>query len=272
MQVDRRDHLTGRIGDRRRDRGDPLVEFLECPGVAVAPDRPHPLEEGVRGHERPCGEPLHRPTKIALQERGRSVGEKDLAGRDRVEWDPRSRPVAHRHRVRAADLLDVVDEVSVGDAQSGGLADLPAPRATAERVPPANVPAGCAPRASPASGPAGSACRRGPVRRRPRGQATRAGGPPSTSADPPCRRPRSRRSARRRARRGRRTPARWTGLWTSAPSRLNSHSRVPSYGTVPHRGTPRIQETTRWPRTSTPRSTSRRSPTRAHRADAQRPL
>ena len=52
VEVDRRDDLAGRVRDRCRDRRDPLVELLERPGVAVAPDRPHPLEQRVGGHQR----------------------------------------------------------------------------------------------------------------------------------------------------------------------------------------------------------------------------
>ncbi len=53
VEVDRRDDLAVRIGDRCRHRRDPFVEFLERPCVAVAPDRTHPLEQLLGRDERP---------------------------------------------------------------------------------------------------------------------------------------------------------------------------------------------------------------------------
>ena len=70
----RRHDLAGRVGDRRRDRRDALVELLERPRVAVAPDRAHPLEQARRRSTSVRAvNALHRPAEVALDEGRRRV-------------------------------------------------------------------------------------------------------------------------------------------------------------------------------------------------------
>ena len=104
-----------------------------------------------------------------------------------MERDPRAGPVADRDRVRAVDLVDVVDQVAVADRQAGGLTR-PQPRASpatdGRRAASDARRRRAEPRGSAAAAPGGSACRQAPARRRLRGPARRAAARPWTSAGP----------------------------------------------------------------------------------------
>ena len=126
VDVHRGDDLGARVGDRRRHGADPDRVLVEHPGVTVAPDVPEPLQEraGVRQGARREG--LEGLREVPGEHRRRELREEDLAGRHRVQRDPRAGPVAdlHRVRVRGFDLVDVLDGPAVANRHARRLAEL----------------------------------------------------------------------------------------------------------------------------------------------------
>src|SRR6185295_14801601 len=93
VDMDRRDHLRARIGDRRRHGAQALGVFVANPGVAVAADLTKTLQQRRGIRERLRGERLERLGEVAREHGSGHLRQEDLAGRDGVERDPRACPV-----------------------------------------------------------------------------------------------------------------------------------------------------------------------------------
>ena len=240
-----------------------------------------PLPQGVRVGEGPRREALQRPAEVALDAAGDAEGQEHLPGRDGVHRHARAGPVADRDRVRRVDLVDVVDEAPSGTDRP---AASPASAASSSSVGRATADERSGrrrarPRASRAAARAGSACRRDLLDRALAAERRRAAGRPWISGSPA-------RSATSVTPSGPSASAPSTAKarsmdWTldiDAPRRLDSRLAVPSYGTVPHRGTPEADRpaTTAGatPMTDDYQDIDLARPVRrrARRADAQRPL